>query len=323
MKRQEAYKTLELQETATPEEVKKQFRKLAAKYHPDQNKDPGAEEKFKTINSAYQAIENKQFDDNVMPGFGGMGFESIDFGNIADLFGGFDFFGRGGRKNKRFVVQDIHLEQTITFKESIIGTTKSITYSCDQMCNKCNGQGERLIDNGCNECKGKGRKTSQRGNMFFEETCRSCRGKIKTETCTNCSDGKIKTDRTVSVSIKPGITNATILRLTGMGNFIDYSIGNSNVLLTVKVLPEKGLKLEGDDVITNISITLLEALKGCNKTVNTIDGEKKIEIPMLIKNKEEVILPKLGVSRNGNERVIINIEYPKDTKQLIKILENE
>jgi molecular chaperone DnaJ len=324
MKKSEAYKELELPETATIEEVKKAFKTKAKKLHPDVNKSQTAEQDFKRLNEAYQRIEKNDFSDNQ---FGGGnwsgGFGGFDFSHLEDLFGGFNFYGGGSPKHKRIIVQDIHLEQTITFKEAVLGVNKSITFSCDQMCDKCNGKGEKLVDNGCSECKGKGRKTRKQGNMIFEESCRSCRGKVKTEICTNCSDGKIKAERTISVSIKAGITNNTILRLTGIGNFIDYSMGNSNVLLTVKVSPEKGLTLENNDVITNISITLLEALTGCSKTVNTIDGEKEIEVPKLIRNKEEVILRWLGVSRTGDERVIVNVEYPENTETLIKALENK
>jgi len=324
MKKKEAYEILGLTESASTDEVKKAFKQKAKQLHPDVNKDPNAEQNFKKANEAYQAIENNQFEDNQFVGSpfsNGFGINFSDFG-----FGLEDILGFGGRKSKsrNFIIQDINLSETITFKESVLGCKKELKYKCDAMCNKCNGVGESIIDNGCKVCGGTGRTTKQQGNAFFTQTCKTCRGKIQTKDCDICkSTGKINSERTISVSIKPGITDGTILRLAGIGNFIDPNIGNSNVLLTVKVIEDKNLKLDGNDVITNINITLLEAIQGCAKEIFTIDGTKDIYIPALSKNKDEILLSALGVDRKGKERVIVNVEYPKDTTKLIETLVGE
>lgn len=325
MKKKEAYEALGLNEKASNEEVKKAFKQKAKQFHPDINKDPGAEQNFKKANEAYQAIENNKFEDNQFSGSpfsNGFGVNFSDFGfGLEDILG----FGHG-RKNKstNFIIKDINLSETLTFKESVLGCKKELKYKCDVMCDKCNGEGESIIDNGCKSCGGMGRTTTQQGNAFFTQTCRACRGKIKTEQCDQCkSTGKTNSERTISVSIKPGITNDAILRLTGIGNFISPNIGNSNVLLTIKVIEDENLKLDGNDVITNITITLLEAIQGCKKEVFTIDGKKDINILALSKNKDEIILSSLGVDRKGKERVILNVEYPKNIDKLIETLIGE
>ncbi len=316
MKKAEAYATLGIAENATPEEIKKAFKNKAKTLHPDINKSPNAEKDFKLVNEAYQNIEKNTFDD-APANFGGMPFSGNI--NIQDILG----FGFGNQRRPRQYSpppKDIQLNQTISFKESVLGCKKELTYACDIMCDKCDGNGEYLIDNGCATCGGRGRITGQQGNMFFERTCNKCAGKVKSEKCVTCSaHGKIASERTINISIKPGILDGSTLRLIGIGNFGSH-FGYSNVFVSVKVTPEPNLTLQGNDVITNVNISLLEALTGCDKKIITIDGEQDVAIPSASKNKDEVVLSKLGVDRQGNERVVINIEYPKDTGKLIELL---
>lgn len=324
MKKSEAYKELELSETASKEETKKQFKKLASKFHPDINKETGAEDKFKKINEAYQSIENDKFDEDFKIGNIPGGWR-VNVSDFAGAFSDLDFsnWARSAfnHADENYIVEDISLSETISFKESVLGCKKEIKYNCYIMCAKCQGIGSYTVHNGCKECNGKGKTVSQNKNIFYQQTCKTCKGKIKKESCQDCSEeGRIKTDRTISISIKPGIINGTILRLPGMGNFSGY-VGNSNVLITINVISESHLKLEKNDVITEVSISLLQALKGCTHIVNTIDGTQEISIPALSKNKDEVILSKLGVNRDGNERVIVNIEYPSNIDKLIEALE--
>jgi len=324
MKKAEAYAILGLNETASKEEVKKAFKTKAKELHPDINKSTNAEQDFKRANEAYQAIENDNFDDNFGPGvrfdtspFSNMNWDFINWGHGQQTinFGDIHF-------SQHIEVEDILLNQTISFKESIIGCKREIKYNCYVMCSKCQGNGEYVVHNGCKDCNGKGKKVNQNKNMFIQQMCPTCRGKVKTEACKDCSEeGKIQTERTISVSIKPGITDGTILRLTGMGNYSGYMIGNSNALITVKVEKADNLELKDNDVITNISISLLQAIRGCTQEVNTIDGKQEIIVPPLSKNKDEVILPNLGVNRTGNEKVIVNIEYPSNIDKLIEVLE--
>lgn len=316
MKKAEAYKILELSQDASIDEAKKAFKNKAKSLHPDINKEPDAEAKFKKVNEAYQAIEKNDFDDNQFVSYSSYG--GSPFGiDLNDLFSG--FAGTSAKRKWSPPPIDIKTNVSISFKEAVLGCKKSITYKCDVACEKCNGEGHRNIDNGCKKCGGKGTISGNQGGVIFWRNCTACLGKIKYEDCKECIDGKIKSERTLSVSIKPGIQNKDILRLSRVGNFNNQMM--SDVLLEINIEPENGLLIQDRDVITTLPLSLLEALTGCKKTVKTIDGDKEITIDAGKKNKEEIVLPRLGVGRYGNERVILQIEYPQNTQELIKFLE--
>lgn len=325
MLKNEAYKILDLPETSSKEEVKKAFKKLAIKYHPDVNKDPTAEQTFKSINEAYQSIENNTFDDQAPSMNWGHG--NIDLNTIFNSFG--NMWGGRSQTHRKYktnmsLPHDISLEQTISFKESVLGCKKDITYNCNIECAKCHGEGDKIIDNGCKKCHGKGQVTSRQGHMIITTTCSECKGKIDYEECKECTGtGYIASTRTISVVIRPGIIDKTTLQLMGVGHFHFVNGGNTNVLLLVKVIPIEGLTLQDRNVISQVNISLLEALTGCSKDVVTIDGSQNITIPAASKNKEEVIIPKLGVERLGSQRVIINVTYPAQLDKLIDILKTE
>ena len=325
MKKKEAYQELGLPETASKEEVKKAFKAKAKVLHPDINKEPDAEVKFKRANEAFQAIENNTFDDNPVS-FGNPfagGFNITDLGDLFD-FSGFGFGQKTRSRSYRMEApKDIRLDQTISFKEAVLGCKRDLTYACDIMCEKCHGQGDKLVDNGCKTCGGKGKIFGQQGMMFFERPCTECKGKVKHEACSACSSsGKITSERTISVSIKPGIGDGAILRLVGVGNY-STTHQPSNVLVSIKVIPVEGLTINGNDVVAYTNISLLEAIKGCQKEVDTINGKQKINISPLSKNKDEVLIYKLGVAGQGNERVIVNVEYPKQIEKLVEMLEGD
>lgn len=323
MKVQEAYKLLELPDTATPEQVKKQYRKLAGQFHPDTNKDPGAEAKMKQINEAFQVANTGKSTDPQSQSpyhnqggrnpFGGMG--GI---NLSDLFGGMG----GQQKSYDTSPIDAHIE--ISFKDSILGVDKEIKYIRQTKCNSCNGAGEYSIHNGCTDCGGKGTKTVQRGNMIFQQACAKCQGKTSKQDCQPCqSQGTVEAQSSVKVKVPGGVINDNILRLGGMGHYA----GNfgpveqyGDVHLYIKVKPEPGLSLEDQDVICSLDLSLKEALQGCAKSVNTINGVQVIEVPKLSKHKEELVLPHLGVAKQGNQRVILNVQYPDDIESLLKHL---
>lgn len=315
MKRQEAYQALGLNINATQDEVKKAFKKLAAKYHPDVNKDENAVENFKKVNSAYQAIESNKFDDSIP--------QQQPFNGHSDFFNFSDFFNinNRGRTTKTIIVEDIHLNTTISFKESVLGCNKNITYKRKLKCSACNGNGEIHKPNNCKACNGQGRVFNQQKNMVIASLCPTCKGIMNYEACKICnSNGSLESESTVQVKIPAGVSSSSVLRLTGMGHFYGEWEGYSSAFLKINVVPEEGLTLLEQDVISEINISLLEALQGCKKKVNTIDGEKEIDINKLIKNKEEFILPGLGVNRVGNQRVIVNVSYPENIDKLIEAL---
>jgi molecular chaperone DnaJ len=314
MNLKEAYSILDLPEGADESTAKKKYRELTKKYHPDVNKEPGAEDRFKKINEAYQIVstgedtERKQQPQYRGSPFGGNPFHGSPFSSVEN-------------------VDNIDLTTAISFKESVLGAKREIKYNRNVKCGICMGRGMVPQNNGCDKCGGHGVIRGQQGNMIFTRTCDKCGGRVQALHCTECkSKGMITVETSVTVSIPGGIENEAILRLGGMGHFAGSFMNmdqHTNVHLKVYVATIDGLKLQGSNVVSKTNITLLEALTGCSKTVNTVLGDKTINIHAGMKNKDEVIIPNLGVNGTGNHVVTVNIEYPKDTSLLIEALKKE
>jgi molecular chaperone DnaJ len=307
----EAYSILEIPQTSTPEEAKKKYRELTKKYHPDINKESGAEDKFKKINEAYQVVSSGKSTDREE-----MHWQPTNRSNPFNPFG----------NQTIHQADNINLNASISFKESILGCKKDIKFNRQTKCKDCNGHGETSLNNGCVKCGGRGQVTGQQGHMIFIQTCDKCFGKSESKPCTTCnSKGILDAETSINVTIPGGIQNGNVLRIGGMGHFVT-SFGpldqNTDVHLCVHVSAEDGLKLDGQDIVCNLQISLLEALKGCNKKVKTILGETDIVIKSQSKNKDEVIIPHVGVNRIGNQRVILNVDYPEKINDLINYLDN-
>lgn len=307
MNLKEAYSILELPQTATPEEAKKRYRELTKKYHPDVNKESGAEDKFKKINEAYQVVSSGK---------------STDQDNLywqarnQNPFGG-----------AVVVAENIDLHTTLSFKESVLGCKKEIKYTRKTKCRDCSGQGEIPQNNGCDKCGGIGQIRGQRGNMIFSQTCPKCYGKVPVSSCSTCNaTGVVTGEASISVSVPGGVQTGNVLRIGGMGNFAG-SFGpfeqHTDIHLHLTVTPEKGLRIDGNCVISELQISLLEALRGCNKTVKTIMGEKEVTIKPKTRNKDEIIIPSLGVNGTGDHKVVLDVYYPESVDRLIDALSNE
>lgn len=303
MNLKEAYATLELSPGASPEEVKKKYRELTKKYHPDVNKEPGAEDKFKKINEAHEIVKTGKGNDpqDRMPR-------------------------QGGFHRQQFIqLENVEVSTTISFKESVLGCKKEMNYDRQTKCSNCGGQGEIKLNNGCKKCGGRGQITSRQGNMIVMTTCDECYGRSNITGCNICSgNGTVHARASVHVSIPPGVTNGTTLRLQGMGNFAGSFMGiadqYTDAFLHVTVTPDPGLSIEGQHVISTVTISLLEALQGCKQTVKTIHGPKEIQIKPQSRNRDEVIIPHHGVNNKGDQKVILDVEYPKNTDKLIDAL---
>jgi molecular chaperone DnaJ len=325
----EARTILGLTDTATKEEAKKAFRKLAAKHHPD--KEGGNEDTFKKVNEAYQVIETgKDFGPTNQSagqprGWGGGGFQSIDIEDlIRQASGGGNPF--NPRRRQQSVVEDKVINSSVTFKESIIGCQKDIKYRRKVKCVPCNGGGYTQINNGCKTCNGTGTITTMQGNMMMRRSCHTCGGHQKVESCKICNEyGCVDSETTMTVNIPGGVREGRdVLVLQGVGDYAGSVFGGdqyASIRLHLAIDKDPSMRVDNEDVITDCDISLLEALTGCSKTVSTIDGNRDITIPAKIKNKEEIIIPNLGVNRQGNERVIIQVQYPDSIDELIKTLE--
>lgn len=310
----EACSILEIPLGTSPEELKKKYRELTKKYHPDINKEAGAEDKFKKINEAYQVVSTGKSTDreNVIHRQSGF-----------NPFNPFDHFNR--QQSHQRIVSHIELHTTISFKDSVLGCQHELKFNRQTKCGDCDGQGEKILHNGCLKCNGMGTITGQRGNIIFQQTCDQCRGNHQTEPCTKCSmTGILDVESSVSVNIPGGIANNSILRLGGMGNYAGNMLGMdqyTDAHLHLHVTPDTDLSLQGTDVVSNLEISLLEALRGTTKNVKTILGESTIDIKPMSRNKDEVIISRMGVGRVGNQRVILDVKYPDDVNKLIGVLE--
>lgn len=313
----DAYSILELEQSADADTAKKKYRELTKKWHPDINKDPGAEDKFKKINEAYKIVSTGQSTDR----------EDVAYHRQSGFnpFNPFDPFNRQGAPRR--IVTHVELHTTISFKDSVLGCNQELKFNRQSKCADCEGQGSHTLNNGCQQCGGQGTMTMQRGNMIFTQTCGKCHGHRQTENCNKCNAfGFIDTEVSVSVNIPGGILNNNVLRMSGMGNFAGGIMGMdqyTDAHLHVHVTPDAELSLQGSDVIFNLEISLLEALRGSTKTVKTVLGESQIDIKPMSRNKDEIIISQMGVNRLGSQRVILDVKYPKDVNSLIGVLDTK
>ena len=317
-----AYSTLGLSQNASESEVKKAFRNLSKKYHPDQNKDPGAEKKYKEITEAYNLINNPSEHDRI---------NQNSFNN-EDFFSGFPFninfngFGNFGKQRKIRQPQPIVKEINLTFEESILGKSIKINVNRMKGCDDCEGDGIKEVNNGCKDCGGKGKKVVQQSNFVTVTDCKSCKEKRSTESCKTCSGkGHLDASSDYDVKIPGGVINGNVLNMQNAGNFIGYMHGemiHSDVLVKINVLDKPGFKLENGVVKTNINISLLDALRGIKMNVETVLGEKEIIINSNTKSNDKIVIPNVGVNRIGNQEINIIVDYPKNTEKLIQFLEN-
>lgn len=315
------YQILNIPESSTVDEAKKAYRKLAAKYHPD-NKETGNENKFKEVTQAFKMIESPSPEENHtqwggnpfgnpfgMPGFGGMGF----------------------RQMKMIQFSELETELDLTFKESILGCQRSITLNRYVECSSCHGQGQFLTIDKCSACKGKGAKSVQtRGNMTIMQQCPKCNGSgQESSICLGCKgNGAIQKESTYSVSIPGGVLDQEKIGMPGAGHFFNSPLGAGydRAFVKVNVAKDPDMSLEGADVVSEVTISLLQALEGTKIKVRTVHGDKDLTIPALTKNKDQVLLPGLGASsfnvtgQKGDHIFNLKVIYPQQTDKLITVL---
>lgn len=312
MNLQEAYSILELPETATPEEAKKKFKKLAAQWHPDVNKVEGSEAKFKQINEAYQIIESGEGTD-VLPRYNSSIFDPFNNPFITS--------------KKQYHAGNIDVHIALSFKESVQGIQKEIKYNRQTKCPHCRGSGNKPINNGCKKCGGQGQTSVHQGGGIYIQICSECMGRHKTISCSDCTNkGVLDSEASVYVSIPPAVADGNILRLNGMGNFAGTLMGiqdkYTDVYAHIHVEKDIDMWLEGKDVVSRVTISLLDALSGCSNKIKTIDGDKQITIDPRTKNKDEVHLL-VGDNYNIKHRIIIDIKYPDDISGIVNILQEK
>ena len=356
------YETLGVNKTASKEEIKKAFYKLAHKYHPD--KKEGDEAKFKEVNEAYQTLSDDgkrskydQFGSQYanmggasaggygdprggFEGFDFSGFQNggqdFDFGNLNDIFS--DFFTGGGRAQARRG-RDISTEIAISFHDSIFGLERKILITKTSACLTCHASGAKegsgMIT--CKKCNGQGHireaKRSFLGTISTNKICEECHGsgEVPKEECDKCKGkGVLRREEEISIVIPAGIRDGEMIRMTGMGEAISRGTAG-DLYIKINVAPHPVFKRDGHDLVMNLNLKLSDALLGTKYPIETLDGEIEVTIPEGVSINEVLRVRGKGVpvskSKRGDLLIKLNIKLPnklsKKSRELIEDLKKE
>ena len=348
------YEVLGVSKTATDEEIKRAFRVLAKKYHPDVNKEEGAAEKFKEIGEAYSVLSDKnkraQYDQFGHAAFdgnpGGAGFDMGDI-NLDDIlsnifgggFGGFSssFSGFGGSRNSSRARrgEDMLMHIRLSFEEAVNGCKKDIKVNVTESCDECNGKGG-FGETTCSTCGGRGvireHQSTLFGIMQTQKTCPDCRGEGKSfkEICRHCDgEGRVSKNKTLTVTVPAGIDTGNQLRLSGKGGAGINGSPNGDIYLEFVVEEHKYFERHEDDIYLELPVTITDVILGCKKEIPTLTGNGYVEIKPGTQNYTKLKLKGKGIkgvnSRTpGDMYVVINVIIPtklnKKQKELIKEL---
>jgi len=328
------YEILGVARNATPDELKTAFRNLARKYHPDVNKEPDAEERFKEINEAYAVLSDPEkrlaYDRYGKEGLNGVGgvpdFTTMDFSDIFEELFGFGGMGSGSRRRHNAPRRGADLSQTVqlTFEEAAFGIEKEIEITRDEVCSTCRGTGAEpgTSPMQCNTCGGRGEVRQVRqtflGSMVQVTTCPACngRGQVIGSPCHTCR-GRTFERRIVKkiVPIPAGVDNGTQIRLAGEGQPGENGGPTGNFYLEIQVKAHQFFKRRNDDVLLNLSINVAQAALGAEIQVPTLDGITMVSIPSGTQPGKVITLRSKGIahlrgSGRGDELIIIDVDIP-------------
>ncbi len=335
MAQKDYYEILGVQRSATPDELKTAFRNLARQYHPDVNKSPDAEERFKEINEAYAVLSDADkraaYDRYGVEGLNGMGgipnYADIDLSDILEGLFGFGFGGGGASRRSRNAPRrgaDLSTVLQLTFEEAVFGTDKEIEITRDETCSACHGSGSEPGSGPtrCTTCNGQGEVRTVRqsifGSMVQVVTCPSCGGKgeVISSPCKTCR-GRGLERRTIRkvVTIPPGVDNGTQLRLGGEGQPGLNGGPNGNLYIEMRVANHQFFRRRQNDILLDLNINIAQAVLGAEIEVPTLDGPSRLKIPagtqpgkvFTLKNKG---VPQLRGSGRGDQHVVVSVEIP-------------
>jgi molecular chaperone DnaJ len=350
MSNRDYYEILGVGKSASDDEIKSAFRKLARQYHPDVNKEPDAEEKFKEINEAYGVLSDKdkrarydRFGKEGLGNMGGGGFHdyTADFGDIfEELFGQFGFATGGGRRSRHSPRRgrDLQMQVTLTFEEAVFGVEKEIQFEREETCSTCNGSGAEPGTSPvkCSTCNGQGEVRQIRqtflGQMVQTATCPACNGRGETiaTPCHTCRGAGLER-KTVKkkVQVPAGVDVGTQIRLAGEGGPGVNGGPNGSLFLVLDVQPHKFFKRRENDILLNLDINVAQATLGAEVDVPTLDGDEKLKIPAgtqpgKIFHLRGKGVPHLRRSGRGDQLVIVNVAVPtklsKEQRELFEKL---
>lgn len=317
------YELLEVGRTANGEEIKRAYRRLAVKYHPDHNPDDsGAEEKFKALTEAYAVLSDadkrRRYDQLGPAAFGnGQGAEPVDFGSIGEMLEGLlgDVLGR----RESGLPRDLRYDLEISFEEAALGTDKIITVERPQPCKSCTGTGAEpgTRTETCPACKGRGSVRFQRGFFAAARACSTCDGRgVRIDTlCRQCNGrGQAVIPETLSVKIPAGVEDGAVRTLTGAGEHTTKGAGN--LLIHVKVRPHPLFRREGADILCDVPLSFPQAALGAQIDAPTLEGKVKMKIPPGTQSGKVFRLrgkglPVFGGYGKGDQLVKVMVEVPE------------
>ncbi|WP_010270403.1 molecular chaperone DnaJ [Paenibacillus senegalensis] len=345
MSKRDYYEVLGVGRDATPEEIKKSFRKLARQYHPDVNKEANAEEKFKEVKEAYDVLSDQQkratYDQfgHVDPNQGmGGGPGGMDFGGFGDIFDMF-FGGGGGRRNPNAPQRgsDLQYSMTIEFKEAIFGKETDIEIPRTESCDTCHGSGAKpgTKPETCGVCKGSGQQeviqNTAFGRIVNRRVCQNCngQGQIIRDKCGTChGTGKVKKRKKIHVKIPAGVDEGAQLRITGEGEPGTRGGPPGDLYIIIRVKAHDFFEREGEDIYCEIPLTFTQAALGDEIEIPTLTEKVKLKIPAGTQTDTYFRLKGKGVPRlrgygQGDQHVKVVVVTPTNLNEEQKDLLRE
>jgi molecular chaperone DnaJ len=330
------YEVLEVERTASADEIKRSYRRLARQFHPDANPgDDAAEARFKEIAAAYEGLgdpdKRAQYDR-----FGDSGtFNFSDpfgsgAGGLGDLFdaffgggGGGPFGGRGGPAGPPRG-QDLEVVADIAFEQAVFGATVPVSVRTALRCDDCSGSGagEGTKPVTCSECNGHGQvqrvRQSMLGQMVTSSACPRCGGlgQVIVTPCAKCNgDGRVITEKEYQVDVPAGVDTGSTLRLTGRGAVGPRGGGTGDLYVHLRVAPHPTMLREGDDLVAELPVSIAQAALGTKFVLTTLEGDEEITVPPGTQPGREFVLRQRGVPRlqsrgRGDLRVRVNVQVP-------------
>lgn len=348
------YEILGVSKDASKDEIKSAFRKLARQWHPDVNKAPEAEAKFKELGKAYETLMDDdkratydRFGEDGLKnaGFGGQGPFDAGFGGLDEIFnsffgGGFGF--GGGRSRDPNAPQrgdDLRLDIELEFEQAVLGLEKEVKIEHLEKCSTCNGTGAKpgTTSSTCKTCHGTGQvqQTTQTilGHFTQIVTCPHCKGSGKTidSPCPDCrGKGRTTQEKKIEIKIPAGVDNGSKMRLSGEGDSGKNGGPNGDVYVVIHVKPSEYFQRDGLDIYTKLEISPAQAVLGDTVTIKTLDGEREVNIPVGIQNGKTLKIKGAGVpmisrpTNRGDHIVVVEVVTPtkisNEEKQLYQRL---
>ncbi|MEI7028073.1 molecular chaperone DnaJ [Paenibacillus sp. y28] len=331
MSKQDFYEMLGVSKDASDDEIKKAYRKLARQYHPDVNKEAGAEQKFKDIKEAYEVLSDSQKRSNYdrfgtadpSQGMGGGG--AGDFGGFGDIFD--MFFGGGGQRRNPNAPQrgsDLQYTMTIEFKEAVFGKETEVQIPRTETCDTCMGSGAKpgTKPDTCRVCNGSGQQevvqNTPFGRMVNRRVCSACNGQGKTikEKCGTChGSGKVKRTRTINLKIPAGVDDGAQMRVSGEGEPGTKGGPAGDLYVVLRVKSHDFFEREGEDIYCEVPLTFAQAALGDEIEIPTLTEKVKLKIPAGTQTGTYFRLKGKGVPRlrgygQGDQHVKVTIVTP-------------